>query len=90
MCQIKSNQTFRYRAIMYPLRRKPSKLCSQIVIVLIGILSLAFALPVGIVHTLEYVPDDARGEAATKPFCRINFGNGTSAEAGQLMFQYYR
>lgn len=80
----------RYRAIMYPLRRKPSKLCSQIVIVLIGILSLAFALPMGIVHTFAYVPDTERGEAATKPFCRIDFGNGTSAEAGQLMFQYYR
>lgn len=75
---------------MYPLRRKPSKLCSQIVIVLIGILSLAFALPMGIVHTFAYVPDTDRGDAATKPFCRIDFGNGTSAESGQLMFQYYR
>ena len=72
---------------MYPLRRKPSKLCSQIVIVLIGILSLAFALPVGVVHEFAYVPDGAN---ATKPFCRMDFGNGTSAEAGQLMFQYYR
>ena len=87
MCAKSKSFSFRYRAIMYPLRRKPSKLCSQIVIVLIGILSLAFALPIGIVHKLTYIPDAARGEAATKPFCQIDFGNGT---AGQLMFQYYR
>ena len=75
---------------MYPLRRKPSKLCSQIVIVLIGILSLAFALPVGIVHTFAYVSDADEGDAVTKPFCQIDFGSGPSAESGQLMFQYYR
>ncbi len=93
----------RYRAIMYPLRRKPSKLCSQIAIVLIWILSFAFALPMGIVHTFDYVPDPSHGEGALKPFCYPDVeppregggggGNDTDASAVStkwITFQYYR
>ena len=50
----------RYRAIMHPLRRKPSKLFSKAVIVMIWVLSLAFALPMGLVHTFGYVQDQSK------------------------------
>ncbi len=45
---------------MHPLRRKPSKLFSKAVIVLIWVLSLAFALPMGLVHTFGYVQDQSK------------------------------
>ena len=42
---------------MYPLRKKPSKLFSKIIIISIWVASLAFALPMGLVHTFGHVPD---------------------------------
>ena len=77
--------SFRYRAIMYPLRRKPTKLFSKIVILCIWILAFAFALPMGIVHTFGMV-DDIPGHQ--KPFCYIDFG--PNATQSITMFKYYR
>ena len=70
---------------MYPLRRKPTKLFSKIVILCIWILAFAFALPMGIVHTFGYV-DDIPGHQ--KPFCYIDFG--PNATQSITMFKYYR
>ena len=80
----------RYRAIMYPLRRKPTKLFSKAVIVAIWFLSLAFALPMGIVHTFdaEYlVALSEDGSNQTKPFCTIAFGANDTASIAA--FNYY-
>jgi hypothetical protein len=88
----------RYRAIMYPLRRKPSKLFSKIVILLIWIAGLAFALPMGLVHTFGYVDDplsfyineqdeQVLGE---KPFCYIDFGSNATQSSNLSLFKYYR
>ena len=86
---------------MYPLRRKPSKLFSKVIIVLIWILSFAFALPMGLVHTFGYVPDnnsvnyveDTGGNstiiAAEKPFCYIDFGSNVT-NSTITVFKYYR
>ncbi|XP_059088190.1 RYamide receptor-like [Tigriopus californicus] len=77
----------RYRAIMYPLRKKPSKLFSNIVILCIWILSLTFALPLGLFHTFGHVPDP-QSPNGEKPFCYIDFGNTTS-NATMTTFKYY-
>ena len=45
----------RYRAIMYPLRRTPSKLMSKVIIVIIWLVGFAFALPMGLMHSFGYV-----------------------------------
>ena len=47
----------RYRAIMYPLRRTPSKLMSKVIIVIIWLVGFAFALPMGLMHSFGYVVD---------------------------------
>ena len=77
---------------MYPLRRKPPKLFSKVIIVLIWCLSLAFALPMGLVHTFDYVDDPSFAsseEKVKKPFCYIDFGpNATNSTV--TAFKYYR
>ena len=78
--------SFRYRAIMYPLRRKPTKLFSKIVILCIWILAFAFALPMGIVHTFGMV-EDIPGQQ--KPFCYIDFGPNAT-QFITIGFKYYR
>lgn len=78
----------RYRAIMYPLRRKPTKLFSKIIILIIWVLGLAFAVPMGIVYTFEYVPVNEE-EKELKPFCHLNFGPNATNSTELLMFQYY-
>ncbi len=88
----------RYRAIMYPLRRKPSKLFSKVVILLIWILGLLFALPMGLVHTFGYVDDPRLNEKGqevveNKPFCYIDFGTNGENSTDMLnltVFKYYR
>ena len=80
---------FRYRAIMYPLRRKPTKLFSKIIILIIWVLGLAFAVPMGIVYTFEYVPVDEE-EKELKPFCHLNFGPNATDSTELVLFQYYR
>ena len=54
---IKSNSFVRYRAIMYPLRRKPTKCLSKVIIVIIWLFGFAFALPMGLMHSFVYVQD---------------------------------
>jgi len=78
----------RYRAIMYPLRRKPTKLFSKIIILIIWVLGLAFAVPMGIVYTFEYVPVDEE-EKEQKPFCHLNFGTNATDSTELVLFQYY-
>lgn len=76
---------------MYPLRRKPSKLFSKVVILLIWILGTLFALPMGVVHTFGYVDDlvvAESGEAVKKPFCYIDFGPNAT-QTNLTLFQYY-
>ena len=69
---------------MYPLRRKPTKAFSKVVIVLIWMLSLAFALPVGYVHSFKYVPDNNTPEEGDeKPFCYIDLGDGDGGNGTQ-------
>ena len=88
----------RYRAIMYPLRRKPSKLFSKAVIFLIWILGLLFALPMGLLHSFGYVDDPAINESGQevvrkKPFCYLDFGaanNATLQPPKLTFFKYYR
>ena len=81
---------------MYPLRRKPSKLFSKVVILLIWIFGLAFALPMGIVHTFGLVEDHSyfneTGDLVqtTKPFCYIDFGPHGQNSTMFTMFKYYR
>ena len=48
---------FRYRAIMYPLKRKPTKLISKVVIIMIWICGFLFALPMAYAFTFDNVPD---------------------------------
>lgn len=86
---IVTHSCFRYRAIMYPLRRKPTKLFSKIIILIIWVLGLAFAVPMGIVYTFEYVPVNEE-EKELKPFCHLNFGPNATNSTELLMFQYYR
>ena len=74
---------------MYPLRRKPTKLFSKIIILIIWVLGLAFAVPMGIVYTFEYVPVNEE-EKELKPFCHLNFGPNATNSTELLMFQYYR
>lgn len=89
---------------MYPLRRKPSKLCSKVVIVFIWIAGFAFALPMGLVHTFNYV-DDFTGPAeqlvgddgeimtvytTQKPFCYLDFGPNPANSTKRILFNYYR
>ena len=80
--------SFRYRAIMYPLRRKPTKLFSKIVILCIWILAFAFALPMGIVHKFGMVAENDDIPEHQKPFCYIDFG--PNATQSITMFKYYR
>ena len=81
---------------MYPLRRKPSKLFSKVVILLIWIFGLAFALPMGIVHTFGHVEDytyiNETGDEVQveKPFCFIDFGPNATNSTMFTMFKYYR
>ena len=42
---------------MYPLKRKPTKLISKVVILLIWICGLLFALPMAYAFTFDYVPE---------------------------------
>ena len=87
---------FRYRAIMYPLRRKPPKLFSKGVIVLIWVFGLAFALPMGFSHKFGYVEDykytNASGDSVQveKPFCYIDFGEHGINSTMFTLFKYYR
>ena len=48
---------FRYRAIMYPLKRKPTKLISKLVIIMIWICGFLFALPMAYAFTFDNVPE---------------------------------
>lgn len=78
---------------MYPLRRKPSKLFSKVVILLIWILGLLFALPMGFVHTFGNVEDlrvneDGQEVKGEKPFCYIDFGPNAT-QSNLTMFKYY-
>ena len=88
---------------MHPLRRKPSKLLSKLVIVSIWALSLTFALPMGLVHTFGYVPDQVKLREAEdrgvadpdetdpemqKPFCYIDFGSNVT-NATLVAFKSY-
>ena len=86
---------YRYRAIMYPLKRKPGKLISVSVIALIWLCSFAFALPMGLVYHFHYIPSESEYLNGTewikdsKPFCSISFHpNNTSITAHG--FKYYR
>ena len=75
---------------MHPLRRKPTKLLSKCVIVSIWAASLAFALPMGLVHTFAHVPVDASlGSNLTKPFCYIDLGGPQATNATLLAFKSY-
>ena len=84
---------------MYPLRRKPSKLFSKVVILLIWVCGLLFALPMAYAFTYDMVPDERSKEpsasdefAQMKPFCFIDFSfNDTHIdEMKQDLFKYYR
>ena len=81
---------------MYPLRRKPPKLFSKGVIILIWVFGLAFAIPMGTVHTFDYVEDHSyvneTGDViqTKKPFCFIDFGENATDSTMFTMFKYYR
>ena len=84
---------------MYPLRRKPSKLFSKVVILLIWVCGLLFALPMAYAFTYDMVPDERSKEpsgsdefAQMKPFCFIDFMHNDTHlnEMKQDMFKYYR
>ena len=81
---------------MYPLRRKPSKLFSKVVILLIWIFGLVFALPMGIVHTFgpivdhTYINETGDEVQILKPFCYIDFGPNATDSTMFTMFKYYR
>ena len=84
---------FRYRAIMHPLKRKPGKLISVSVILLIWLFSFAFALPMGLVYHFQYIPEELHNGTHiieySKPFCLISFDpNNTSIN--EHGFKYYR
>ncbi|XP_071745532.1 RYamide receptor isoform X2 [Lepeophtheirus salmonis] len=57
----------RYRAIMTPLRDKPTKFVAKIVIFFIWLIGVIIALPMGLFHRFENVFDESNG--GTKPFC---------------------
>ena len=84
---------FRYRAIIYPLRSKPSKLLSFSVIAVVWIASLIFAIPMGAVYVFDYHEehDFISTEPTThmKPFCSINFDTNTTLIT-ENAFRYYR
>ena len=71
---------------MYPLRRKPTKLFSKVVILLIWIFAMAFALPMGLVHEFTYVGEANGGQ---KPFCTFNFGTNETESFNMELFKYY-
>jgi len=65
-----------------------------VVIAIIWISGLAFALPLGLVHTFDFVPDNnlAEGqsnEGKLKPFCYIDLGPNVT-NATTMAFQSYR
>jgi len=76
---------------MHPLRHRPSKLFSKVVIAVIWVAGLAFALPMGLVHTFGYVPDNNFGAVGgdLKPFCYIDFGPNVT-NATLVAFKSYR
>ena len=59
----------RYRAIVYPLRKKPTKVVSKVTIIVIWLVGLAFALPMGLMHSFDYVLD------MTRPFHQVREKN---------------
>ena len=80
---------------MYPLKRKPTKLISKVVILLIWICGLLFALPMAYAFTFDYVPEQTtleEEEPEMKPFCYIDFSynDTTPNEAKMTLFKYYR
>ena len=82
---------------MYPLKRKPTKLISKVVILLIWICGLLFALPMAYAFTFDYVPESQPSskedeEPEMKPFCFIDFSynDTTQNEAKMTLFKYYR
>ena len=88
-----SNVTFRYRAIIYPLKRKPGKQMSLFVIAIIWIASLVFAVPMGMVYHFEYHEEywynGSDWIASSKPFCHITF-EVDSPLVTKYAFRYYR
>ena len=85
--------SFRYRAIMYPLRSKPGKMFSLFVIAVVWIASLIFAVPMGIVYQFDYHEEHIQNgtEWAThlKPFCSISFSQNATIIT-EYNFRYYR
>jgi len=85
----------RYRAIMYPLKRKPTKLISKVVIIMIWICGFLFALPMAYAFTYDNVPESypiPEDEAPKlKPFCYIDFSyNETHMDEFKMdLFKYY-
>lgn len=62
---------------MHPLRQKPSKSFSKMLIALIWVMGLAFALPMSTLYTFSYVPDKEVSEKVWE--LTENDTNGTSA-----------
>ena len=83
----------RYRAIIYPLRSKPSKLLSFSVIAVVWIASLIFAMPMGAVYVFDYHEENYLSESKwttdLKPFCSIDFRTNTTL-ISESSFRYYR
>ena len=83
----------RYRAIIYPLRSKPSKLLSFSVIAVVWIASLIFAMPMGAVYVFDYHEENYWSESKwrtnLKPFCSIDFKTNTTL-ISESSFRYYR
>ena len=82
---------------MYPLKRKPTKLISKVVILLIWICGFLFALPMAYAFTFDNVPDwnypiPENEEPILKPFCYIDFEyNKTHTDEFKMnLFKYYR
>ena len=82
---------------MYPLKRKPTKLISKVVILLIWICGTLFALPMAYAFTFDYVETESHTSQeeevpTVKPFCYIDFSyNDTHPnETKMTLFKYYR
>lgn len=60
----------RFRAILYPLKTKTSRLKSKLIILIIWFLSIVFALPTYFGYGIQYIRNKATG-LKDEPFCNI-------------------
>ncbi|XP_055932796.1 neuromedin-K receptor-like [Argiope bruennichi] len=59
----------RYRAVVYPLKAKTSKLSAKVAIMAIWVFSALAGVPYAIALRVTMVPDAQMGNDTTKPFC---------------------